>query len=95
MQKPDLPQNPSRAHPTHRDASTEPAELEIIVPSNLPVLTPAAARALMHLLTELATRSLQPNPAATEVDPHHDHAARPDIADNGNQPSLRPRAGSG
>lgn len=74
MQKPDLPQNPSPAHPTRRDASTEPAELEIIVPTNPPALTPAAARALMHLLTELATRSVQPNPAATKVDPHHAHA---------------------
>ncbi len=36
MQKPDLPQNPSPAHPTRRGASTEPAELEIIVPTNPP-----------------------------------------------------------
>ncbi|MFF2392357.1 hypothetical protein [Nocardia sp. NPDC058114] len=58
MQKPDRPQNSSPTHATHRDASTEQAELEVIVPTNPPDLTPAAARALMHLLTNFTTTPL-------------------------------------
>jgi hypothetical protein len=58
MQKPDLPQNSPPTHATRRDASTKPPELEVIVPANPPDLTPAAARALLRLLTNLADRPL-------------------------------------
>ncbi|MFC8381743.1 hypothetical protein [Nocardia sp. NPDC057272] len=58
MQKPDLPQDSPPTNTTLRDASTKPRELEVIVPANPPDLTPAAARALLHLLTNLANRPL-------------------------------------
>ncbi|NKX86109.1 hypothetical protein [Nocardia coubleae] len=58
MQKPNLPQTSPPAHATRRDAGTEPGELKVIVPTHPPDLSPGAARALLHLLANLATKPL-------------------------------------